>query len=143
MKRVTTVREIMSEDLVSISWSDSMQAAATRMEKLRIRHLAVTGDRGEIVGVLSDRDVQRAMNPTISLDDAGQGMYSEIDRFDPDSRVRHFMGWPAKMIDAKTDIREAATRMVNEKLSCLLVSEEEKVIGVITTDDLLKHLAEK
>jgi acetoin utilization protein AcuB len=132
----------MSEDLVSIGWGDSMAAAATRMEKLRIRHLAVTGDKGEIVGLLSDRDVQRAMNPTISLDDAGMGVYSEVDRFDPDSRVRHFMSWPPKTIDSKVDLREVATRMLHEKISCLLVMEGDQTIGIVTTDDLLRFLAE-
>jgi len=133
-------KELVNDDLITIAWGDSMASAAKRMEKLKIRHLAVVDEQGEIVGILSDRDVQRAMNPTISLDDAGQGVYSEIDEFDPDARVRHYMAWPPKTVPANTDLKEVAALMVTEKISSLLVQDGDDTIGIITTEDLLKVL---
>ncbi|MFM8889491.1 MAG: cyclic nucleotide-binding/CBS domain-containing protein [Solirubrobacterales bacterium] len=53
------VRDHMSEKVITASPDWSMERAATEMSKRGIRHLVVCAD-GELVGVLSMRDIMRA-----------------------------------------------------------------------------------
>ena len=56
-----TTEEIMSKRLVTIPMDRSMSQAQELMRQKSFRHLPVTDDSGTIIGILSDRDLQRAM----------------------------------------------------------------------------------
>lgn len=131
------VSETMSTDLITIGWTERMSTAFQRMRNEGIRHLPVHDDLGEIVGMLSDRDVQRAMVSTI---ERGWASSTETAEFSPDARVRDYMSWPAIVVDVSGELRSVAERMVGEKVSSLLVREKGRIIGIITAEDLLKVL---
>lgn len=133
------VKENMSTHLITIGWGQSMSAAYRRMQAQRIRHLPVIDDQGHVAGMLSDRDVQRAM---ISEIDRSSGISDERVEFDPDSQVRDYMSWPAIAIDQRSDLRAVAIKMISEKISSLLVCQGERITGIVTADDLLKVLVE-
>lgn len=133
------IRENMSIDLITIGWNERMETAHARMVDNRVRHLPVLTESGEVIGMLSDRDVQRAMVSTIERGSANQIMSEEIE-FDPESRVRDYMNWPIESVDFNTDIRLVAEKMIHEKISSLLVCQAEKIVGIATVEDLLKVL---
>ncbi|NBU22190.1 CBS domain-containing protein [bacterium] len=54
-----TISNHMSNRLITIGWNEKMSTAHQKMMDQKIKHLPVTNERSEIVGVLSDRDVQR------------------------------------------------------------------------------------
>ena len=132
-------KESMSSSLITINWGEQMKTAYNRMQKHRLRHLPVLNDTGEVVGMLSDRDVQRAMISEIRHE-AGIYASSESIEFDPESRVKEYMGWPVLSVDKNTDVRIVAERMLQEKVSSFLVQSAGKTVGIITTDDMLKVL---
>ena len=55
--KATTVREIMTTDLVTVSPNESIKGAAEIMFQKWFRHLPVVTDEGEVVGILSLRDL--------------------------------------------------------------------------------------
>lgn len=55
----TTVREIMTPGIVTCLDRHTVEEAAAIMEGTRVRHLAVTNDRKELVGMLSADDLAR------------------------------------------------------------------------------------
>ena len=116
-----------------------METAYRRMRDQRIRHLPVHNESGQIVGVLSDRDVQRAMIVTNSRDE-DMGIPLETTEFDPEARVRDFMSWPVKYVDHEASLGLVAERMVIEKVSSVLVRQGAEAVGIITAEDLLKVL---
>lgn len=123
--------DIMSKKILSIHLDSKLEDAYWMMMENRIRHLPVRGNDGGILGMLSDRDLQRAMR-------------SECDaqpEFDPALRVEDVMSWPIRGVRASLSAKEAAERMLSEKISALLVMDDEmEPVGIITTDDLLKLL---
>lgn len=135
------VKDNMSAHLVTIGWNESMESAYRRMQSQRIRHLPVTNEGGEVVGLLSDRDVQRSMISEIERP-VGWAISAETIEFDEDSRVRDYMSWPAVTVDQNTDLRLVAQKMVTEKISSLLVCSGIKTVGIVTAEDLLKVLVE-
>lgn len=127
----------MSYKMVTVELEDSLLKAFQLMRDQGIRHLPVTDPRGEIIGVLSDRDLQRAMKPHKSME-----MPDEMSvEFDRSHRVRDFMSWPVLSVSADTPIEDVARRMLREKVSAYLVaSRGGRFRGIITTDDLLLTL---
>lgn len=135
-----TTSEIMTRKLISVHADAELAEAYRLMLEKRIRHLPVRGDRGEIVGMLSDRDLQRAMKPTPMPEDELGSAGLDGD-FDSELRVRDIMSWPVRGIRSTLPAREAAERMLSEKISALLVVDDEMhAVGIVTTDDLLQLL---
>lgn len=56
------VGQIMTSPLHTCRPSDSMEACGRKMAEHHIRHLAVLDDNGELVGLISLRDVLKAMH---------------------------------------------------------------------------------
>ena len=131
-------REVMSRELVTVSISVSLREAWDLMGRERIRHLPAVDPAGQIVGILSDRDIQRAMKPKKKSE---TGLVDLQFEFDPEFTVRDFMSYPVHQVREDVLIRDAAWRMLHEKISALLVTGMGGgVIGIMTTDDLLKLL---
>jgi CBS domain-containing protein len=132
------VEEQMTKALVTILDSETLDEAYTLMYRNKIRHLVVKNKRGEVVGVLSDRDVQRAMQSKIS---ESFGFKLESVKFEEGSRVLDYMSWPVKTFTTDTDIKIVIQKMLSEKVSAFLIStaSESEIVGIVTTDDFL-HL---
>lgn len=133
------LQENMSTHLITIKWNESMRTAYQLMQSNRVRHLPVLSDSGEMIGMVSDRDVQRSMVSQIERP-TGQILSDEKIEFDEGSQVRDYMSWPAKSIEMRTDLRRVAETMILEKVSSLLVCDGNRTVGIITVEDLLRVL---
>lgn len=132
-----SAREIMTSRLETIRFDASMREAFEAMKEHKIRHLPVVDDDGLIVGLLSDRDVQRSMVPRKD----GPSFEEPSCEFDPSHRVGDFMSWPVKAVEQHERVADVAERMLREKVSAFLVFTSNRApVGIVTTDDLLKLL---
>ena len=113
------VGEIMRTHVETISPREPVDVALRRMRQAQIRHLIVQ-DGNKIVGVLSDRDIPPAGSP----------------RQVP--TVADVMTRTAKTCSPETPLRKAANLLRGRKIDCLPVVEGEKVVGIVTTTDLLE-----
>ena len=98
------------------------------LRERRIRHLPVT-ERGQLAGVLTDRDIKLALGP-----DLGSPPESELsvrDVFQPDSYV----------VDAGTPLLTVAETMAERHLGSALVTRGESLVGIFTTTDACRALA--
>lgn len=129
-----TAKMVMSKNIITIGIEDSVRKAYQVMQEKNIRHLPVVDKNRMVVGILSDRDIRRAMNPNTNF---------EVE-FDSSHLVGSFMSWPAKTISKNASVIEIANAMLSEKLSALLVTGEDNAhpVGIVTTDDMLKLLIE-
>ena len=132
-----SIRTYASHNLVVIHWLEGMQRAFDTMTTASIRHLPVVDDSGGIVGILSDRDLQRAMQ--IEQPDFNSGKIAQPS-YDPGARVRDHMSWPVRTIGEGCTLMEAAREMLDKRISSLLVTKNSHVVGIVTTDDLLRAL---
>lgn len=127
-------RASMTENVFVTLWSESLQSAFDKMRHLHIRHLPVVDQNGNIVGMLSERDLQRAMTvvpPSIANRD-------QVAEFDPDFIVRDFMSQEVHTISEKANLKEAAQAMNSLKVSSLVVTNANReMVGILTNEDLL------
>src|SRR3989344_7376998 len=105
-----SLKGAMSKKLVTVDWNMHMRKAAELMEERRIRHLPVTDELGIVVGILSDRDIKRAMSP-------------KNPGFSPNGTVCEFMSWPVITVSQDLPLKEAAQGMIDEKISAFLVTD--------------------
>lgn len=83
-------------------------------------------DAGELVGVITERDIVRA---AVRVPDISRARVSEY--MSPDPWVVP-AGWTA---------RQVATRMINHGIQHAPVTRDGEVVGVVSSFDLLAHLA--
>ena len=114
------VRECMRHPVRSIGPRRTVAEAGDLMEQFGIEHLAVI-DGKRLVGVISDDDVCRSA--------AGEG-------------VEHAMSRRVVTIGPEELISRAANLMRGHSIDSLVVIDEErKPVGIITTTDLLEVIS--
>jgi acetoin utilization protein AcuB len=132
-----STKQIMTKKLITVKESDTLLSAYECMQEKKIRHLPVTNSTGKIVGILSDRDIQRAMTPYVDPSST-ESISFELD---PAFKVKDFMSWPIRTVEQNRPVVEVAREMLGNKVSALLViGYDAHPKGIITTDDLIKLL---
>lgn len=126
------IKDILLPGLKTISVEASMVEADRILKENNFRHLPVT-DGKKLVGILSDRDVQRAMTVVFTSDkDKGQSLIQSH------KKVSEYMSTPVHKMRNTDTITRMVREMVNRKVSCFIIEDEESAdVGIITTEDLL------
>jgi CBS domain-containing protein len=130
-----TVREIMAQDPVTLEHDDILDLASDIMNLGRIRHLPIL-NKGKVVGVLSQRNLfHSAVVAALGLDvKESRDLLKTI-------RVREVMSAPVITVSPDTGVKEAARIMVEKKIGCLPVMENESLVGLVTESDILRYFA--
>ena len=112
----------------SIDVDAPLAEAHAFLRERHFRHLPVT-ERGQLAGVLTDRDIKLALGP-----DLGSPPERELavrDVFQPESYV----------VDAGTTLEEVATTMAERHVGSALVTRGDRLVGIFTTTDACRALA--
>lgn len=118
----TLAKKIMTSKLITVQEGTSLLAAQELMQEKRIRHLPITNFEGDLIGILSQRDLQY-VGDSKSLS------------------VELFMSAPIHFVSEETPIKQVIFSLLEKKISCLLVADaDDNAKGIITTDDLLWYL---
>jgi CBS domain-containing protein len=125
----TTVGQLMTERLETISPSDTAQEAAKKMRDKRVSSLVVTDVEDKPIGIVTERDLVRQVCTKVVNSN--------------DVIVHHIMSSPLATIDANSSVEVAADIMIQNKVRHLLVVDENKVLGIITPSDFTGYLKEK
>ena len=119
-----TLDRYMTRHPHSIRFDEKLETAAKLMAKLGVRHLPVL-EAGKLVGVLSERDVRLATSANI-----GRVHVSEVCIDEPYT------------VDVDTSLFVVATSMAEKRIGSAIVLENGKVIGIFTTTDACRALAD-
>lgn len=118
-----TLEEIMTHDIVVCSQTDPICSATKKMKENNIGFLPVC-DKNKIVGVLTDRDI-------VVYCITEQNIKNTI----ASCMTKHLV-----TIEKSQSIMDALEQMKNHKVKRLLVTEDNKVVGVISLADLYPHI---
>jgi acetoin utilization protein AcuB len=113
------VGEVMTPRVETVSAGESAEVAQRNMRQKRIRHLVVTSGR-DVVGVVSDRDLKEA------------GSFRQVET------VGELMTSPVVTARPETTLRQAANLLRGRTIGCLPVLDEGRLLGIVTTTDLLE-----
>ncbi|MCV0391928.1 MAG: CBS domain-containing protein [Nitrosopumilus sp.] len=118
----TFVNQVMSKNVLTVDKSTSIQEAAEKMHKSNVGCVVVTDDL-KPVGIVTERDF------VTKVAAEGRPLFTEI------SEV---MSSPLITIDQEETIWEASEMMKQKTIHKLPVLEDEKIIGIITTTDIVR-----
>ena len=124
------VEDYMTTTTVTMNFKNSVLDIAKKMLAQNISSVPITDDEGEIIGILTERDVIK-----IVANELPPGGISAMS----------LMSFPAVKIKEKAPIEEAAKIMATKKLRHLIVEDTygTRVVGVITVTDLARYLKQK
>jgi acetoin utilization protein AcuB len=118
----------------SVPPSANVEEAFALMRQHGIRHLMVMDDQ-ELLGVVTDRDLRRP-----DWSDGNVLSVREMYRLGDDLDVADVMTEKVRTVEPDTTTSEAARLMVENGFNCLPVVRDERVVGILTSSDLLAAL---
>jgi CBS domain-containing protein len=126
IQQKTWVKQIMNNFVVSVDSSVPATDAAKMMEDTGVGSVVVL-DNNLPVGIVTDRDF--AIKITAHS-------------YPIDTPVRRIMSSPLISIDPDSDLSVASDLMSTRNVKKLPVIDDDKVVGMLTSSDLVKHIAD-
>lgn len=126
------VSQFMTTDLFTVRSDDIVDFAATLMSWRHVRHVPVEDDAGRLMGLVSHRDLLRLI---------AEGYMARNKKI----TVAEIMNPDPVCIEPETTTVAAIRLMREQKLACLLVTRDGKLLGLVTEHDLIvvsSHLLE-
>lgn len=133
MKNVVADR--MSHEVIVVHPGLRLAEAVLLMRLNKIRHLGIVSAAGQLVGIVSERDVSRALPSELSEDDG-----AEFTRALETTRVGHIMTRATTVAAPSTELWRAAQLMLENRIDALPVVERGTLLGILTTADCLSSL---
>jgi CBS domain-containing protein len=121
-----TLADIMQRDVLAVAPEDTLGFAAEQMADRGVG-ASVVLDYGRLIGILSERDILRAV--------AGRVHSSE-------ARVREWMTADPVTASPSTSPEEAARIMIDQGFRHLPVVEDEQAVGIVSIRDVVRWSVE-
>ena len=134
--RSTTVRDLMTKDVVTLDRNEKLVAADDLMRLGRIRHLPVVDSEGTLAGIVTQRDLFHSG----LVKALGYGTHAQRQALDM-VVVKEAMTTEVATTTPDTALGVAATLMLERKIGCLVVLEAGKIVGILTESDFVKFHA--
>ncbi|MBS1964122.1 MAG: CBS domain-containing protein [Bdellovibrionales bacterium] len=123
----TSISHFMTRSPISIDAGAGIAIAATMMRVNRFQHLPVTRD-GKLIGVVSARD--------LLFSEASQVAKAEM------TRVGDLANTDLYTVSTAESLTEVVREMSQRNIGSAVILEGESVVGIFTTTDALRILAE-
>jgi CBS domain-containing membrane protein len=131
------VRDLMTVGVVSAQPQDRVATIYDLMDERHIRHLTVVDEDGDLVGLVSHRDLLR--NALIARPDLARAEHRELLR---QVRVAEVMTSEVETIEPERSVEEAARIMADNRFGCLPVMADGQLVGILTEADFVRWFAD-
>ena len=127
------VREVMRQALVTVRPDAPVRTAAELMKSRQVRHVLVTEEGEQLIGILTDRDLRHAA----FLPQLARHLPWD-ERWLKKPRVRDIMTWGVVTIEPDADLVRAGLLMFERRIGSLPVVDRGRLVGIVTERDLLE-----
>ena len=124
---MSTVGELMTSDVLTVAPEDTIGETAQRMVELGVSS-AVVSDYGRLIGIVTERDLTRAV--------AGRVHTSE-------ARVREWMTEDPVTLTKDASPTEAAHIMLEHGFRHIPIVEDEHTVGIVSIRDVVRWTTEE
>ncbi len=136
MKKRTPISKIMSNDIITVNKTQSIQEVSNIIKDRKIRHVPVVSGE-KVIGMLSKVDLQKiSFVNTVDGDELTTALYDGLN-------IKQVMTKNVKVVQKNDTIYDVATILSQNEFHSLPVLEEDKLAGIVTTTDLIKYLVEE
>jgi acetoin utilization protein AcuB len=119
--------------VVTVEMDDPLQTICEVFNNFEFHHILVVED-WKLVGVISDRDLLKAVNPF--LDTSSEKKHGAIAL---DKKAHDIMSRNLITVDVETSMEKASDLLLENYISCLPVLSSQGIVeGIVTWKDILK-----
>ena len=128
---------IMTARVVTVEMDDRLEIVKEIFDTMNFHHLLVVGEHKRLTGVVSDRDLLRAISPYV-----GSAAETARDLATLNKRVHQIMTRRPVTLRPQATVAEAVGLLLAHRISCIpIVDGESKPVGIVSWRDLLRALA--
>ncbi len=129
--------DIMTVPVVTVDMDDRLERVKEIFDAKGFHHLLVTDENKKLSGIVSDRDLLRALSPYV-----GSVAETTRDLATLNKRVHQIMTRRPLTLRPQSGIAEAVNLLLTRRISCIpIVDDDFKPVGIVSWRDLLKSLA--
>ena len=122
MDHIPSIGSVMTPFPCVVQIDDSVLAARSLMVEHEVRHLPVK-DGSTLVGVLTDRDLKRALDPSLGLPPKAELFVRDV--FVPDAYI----------VDVGEPLDSVLDRLSSQHIGSALVTKSGRLVGIFTLTD--------
>jgi acetoin utilization protein AcuB len=131
-----TLDKIMTARVVTVDMDDRLEVVKEIFDTMNFHHLLVVDEHKKLSGVLSDRDLLRALSPYV-----GSVAETARDLATLNKRVHQIMSRHPLTLRPHSSVAEAANLLLENRISCVpIVDGDFMPVGIVSWRDLLKAL---
>ena len=157
MSKTRNVKDLMNPDIMTVADEMTTDELARYLIEREISGAPVVDSQGHLIGVVSMTDIGRSMAEPSDVESLrSSGFYRDIAAADvmledPGERyveegavmVRDVMTPVIHQVPVTASVAEAARIMVDQHIHRLVVTQGKEPVGIITSMDVLKMVAEQ
>lgn len=129
------IEQFMTKRIVTVEMDDTLSVVKEIFEHTKFHHVLVVED-GELVGVLSDRDLFKAISANI-----GTARETDRDKATLNKRVHQVMTRDVIFLRANESIDKALEYFNTYRISCIpILNTEDKIVGILSWRDILRAI---
>ncbi|MFC5543334.1 MAG: acetoin utilization AcuB family protein [Bacilli bacterium] len=122
------VEQIMEKEVYTLTPKDTLNDALKLMREKNIRHIPIVDEEENIVGLITSHDVKNAL-PSCLKEENNSAIY--------DTPIEQFMVKDIIVGHPLDFVEDVALTFYESKISCLPIVSGGKLVGIVTTTDLL------
>ena len=128
---------LMTARVVTVEMDDRLEVVKEIFDTMHFHHLLVIDEHKKLSGVLSDRDLLRALSPYV-----GSAAETARDLATLNQRVHQIMTRHPVTLRPHSGVAEAVNLLLKNRISCIpIVDDDFKPVGIVSWRDLLRALA--
>ncbi len=131
------VKHRMTPNPLTVMTDTSLKEALELVRSKPFRHLPVVDEEGKLVGIVTEKSLVYASptsTTTLSV--------FEVDYILSHITMKQIIGDPVITVEPDLPIEEAARIMLDHRIGCLPVVEDDELIGIISDTDIFRVFVE-
>lgn len=128
------VQDYMTKNVIPVNEKTNLFDCLKKMVEANIRRMPIVNDEGTLTGLITASDILKHLNNPKTIKGLKEGNYEKVLH----KQVNEIMTKTLITVNSEVSVKEAAAKMQDKNIGCLLVMENSKLAGIITERDLLK-----
>lgn len=140
------IKEVMIKKVITVKSGQTLVEVARILVKNNISGAPVVGKKGNLVGMISEKDLFRALYPDVKdiLKDVRLWLGKEKIKHRVEAKrdilVDELMTKKIVSVDPDAEILEAGSAMLTAKIHRLPVIKNKKLVGIVSRRDIFRNL---
>ena len=132
------ISSIMTKEVVTVDMDTSLKTICRIFDNKKFHHLFVV-DNNELIGVISDRDLFKALSPFLKTPAEQNRDLATLKK-----RAHQIMSRKPVTVTKGTSSKDAIRLILRKNISCLpVISSDGQIEGIVTWRDLLIAYSQK